>query len=245
MYFDEYGNRDNPTVVLLHGAGMTDSFANQYCFSDCYHLVVPHLYGSGREVETPYDPQACAHGVAEIVMGLGKAGVSVVGHSVGAEVALLLVTQFEPLFLRAAFLSPWLCASERTIHRYARLAKLAGRQLQSAALVRLNARYWRLDEKQTVFLVDYAKKITPEQYRRFFERRVYLDRQPRYPYLTIPMLAVCGAREEREVRDSVRRLGERNKRCETLVLRGAGHDFPQRKAARLNPILLDFLQTAV
>lgn len=30
MYFYEYGNRDNPTVVFLHGAGATDTFSSQY-----------------------------------------------------------------------------------------------------------------------------------------------------------------------------------------------------------------------
>ena len=47
LYYDEYGNKENPTILLLHGAGALDTFCRQYCFSDKYHLVVPHLAGAG------------------------------------------------------------------------------------------------------------------------------------------------------------------------------------------------------
>lgn len=29
LYYDEYGNRDNPTILLLHGAGVLDTFMAQ------------------------------------------------------------------------------------------------------------------------------------------------------------------------------------------------------------------------
>ena len=33
LYFDEYGNRENPTILLLHGAAALDTFCMPYCFS--------------------------------------------------------------------------------------------------------------------------------------------------------------------------------------------------------------------
>ena len=30
LVFDEYGNRENPTLLLLHGAGVLDTFSAQY-----------------------------------------------------------------------------------------------------------------------------------------------------------------------------------------------------------------------
>ena len=38
LYYDEYGSKENPTIMLLHGAGALDTFCRQYCFSDKYHL---------------------------------------------------------------------------------------------------------------------------------------------------------------------------------------------------------------
>lgn len=51
IYYDEYGNRNHPTILMLHGAGALDTFSRQYCFSDKYHLVVPHLPGAGKAAE--------------------------------------------------------------------------------------------------------------------------------------------------------------------------------------------------
>ena len=48
LYYDEYGSKENPTIMLLHGAGALDTFCRQYCFSDKYHLIVPHLAGAGK-----------------------------------------------------------------------------------------------------------------------------------------------------------------------------------------------------
>lgn len=57
LYYDEYGNKENPTILLLHGAGALDTFCRQYCFSDKYHLVVPHLAGAGKAAAEIYEPE--------------------------------------------------------------------------------------------------------------------------------------------------------------------------------------------
>ena len=72
LYFDEYGNRDNPTILLLHGAGALDTFCNQYCFSARYHLIVPHLYGAGKSADKVYDPDMMKRELLELIDSLHK-----------------------------------------------------------------------------------------------------------------------------------------------------------------------------
>jgi len=55
VHFDEYGNISNPTIVLLHCAAIVDVFFYQLSLSDRYHMIVPHLYGRGKEVSEDYD----------------------------------------------------------------------------------------------------------------------------------------------------------------------------------------------
>lgn len=107
MYFDEYGNSEKETIVFLHGAALTDTFSNQYIFKQDYHLVVPHLYGSGREVEERYEPQKTIAALVDLIRSLNKKPVILVGHSLGGELAVALVSQYQELFERAVFLSPW------------------------------------------------------------------------------------------------------------------------------------------
>lgn len=72
LYFDEYGNKDNPTILLLHGAGALDTFCNQYCFSARYHLIVPHLYGAGKSADKVYDPDMMKRELLELIDSLHK-----------------------------------------------------------------------------------------------------------------------------------------------------------------------------
>lgn len=242
MYFDEYGSRENPTLVLLHGAGVVDTFSHQYEALCAYHLVVPHIYGSGQETAELYMPEKAVGAIVEIVRSLGKGKVSLVGHSLGAQLAVALVSQHEALFDRATFLSPWVCSTEKTVRIYEKLAGNSAAALRVSWLVRMQAKYWGFTPEQTEFMAGYSRNITKEQYAAWFVNRVHLDQLPGYANARIPMLAVCGGKEVREMRHSVEELGRRNPHCKTVILPGARHDYPMRKFQALNPVLLDFLK---
>ena len=242
MYYDEYGDRKSKTVVLLHGAAATDTFANQYCLSGRYHLVVPHLYGSGREVETPYAPQKTLEALEALISSLGKEKVALVGHSLGGELAVALAARHPELFDRAAFLSAWICASDKSIKRYTAAARYTCVTLKWSWLVRLQGKYWGYTDAQAAFMADYARKIPPESYADWFRLRIRLDDYPQYGSVKLPMLAVCGDREVTEMKNSIAELGRRNPNCRTVLLRGANHDFPMRKTAETNALLKQFLE---
>lgn len=245
MYFDEYGSRENHTVVLLHGAGVVDTFARQYEALSAFHLVVPHLYGSGQETTEPYDPDKAIDAVLEIIHALGKEKVSLVGHSMGGQLSVALVTCHEALFDRAAFLSPWVCSAEKTVRLYGKLSRILAALMRVSGLVRVQTKYWGFTPEQTEFMAGYSRNITKEQSAAWFTKRIFLDDLPGYSDVSIPMLAICGAKEIGEMKNSIEELGRRNARCKTVILPGARHDFPLRNPEALNPILLDFLHNPV
>ena len=241
MYYDEYGKIENHTIVFLHGAAATDTFCNQYSFQDKYHLVVPHIYGSGKEVEETYEPQKTIKALAELIKGLGKDKVTLIGHSLGGELAVALVSQYEYLFDKAVFLSAWVCATQKSIDRYVKIASYSSFTLKFGWLIRLQAKYWHYTKQQEDFMVEYSRKITPEQYSAWFKNRIFLEDQTNYSNIKIPMLAVCGKKEVKEMIISTEELGRRNPNCKTIFLGNANHDFPLRQADLINPILLDFI----
>ena len=100
LQYDEYGNRDNTTILLLHGAGALDTFCRQYCFSDKYHLVVPHLAGAGKTADEIYDPEKTVEELFVLINALQKKRIGVVGHSLGGQIAIMLVSRRPELFCR-------------------------------------------------------------------------------------------------------------------------------------------------
>lgn len=242
MVFDTYGDEKNPTLVLLHGAALLDTFAHQYgALSRWFRVLVPHLPGAGEAAAEPYDPQATADSLAAWIASLGAGQAALMGHSVGAELAVKLVSEHEPLFSRAVFLSPWLNASERSIKLYAAMARISYGAIKSASILRMQAKYWNLSPEQAEKLVAYSPRIPPETYVGFYSNRIFLNDLPGYAGARIPMLAMCASGETAETKASVHALGEQNTNCLTVIFPQGSHDFVLRNDKLLNPILLDFL----
>lgn len=242
MPYDQYGDPANPMLLLLHGAAATDTFCHQYEFQDRWHLIVPHLPGSGRAVDRVYDPEETLTDLVALIQALGTEKIAVMGHSLGAELAVGLVARHPELFSRAVFLSAWVCASDKSIRTFSRIARWSSATLHLKWLLRWQARYWGYTPAQSAFMVDYASHITPEQYVAWFNRRIRLDELTGYATVSLPMLAVCGAKEVAEMRHSLAELGRRNPNCQTRVLEGVNHDFPLRAPDRINPIVRSFLE---
>lgn len=239
--YDEYGNRSAPVVLLLHGAAALDTFAQQYGPLREYHLIVPHLYGAGKSVDKTYEPEAMKREILCLLNELGCEKAAVVGHSLGAQLAVMLVSEHPERFSCAVFLSAWVNPKPNILKMYCALASCCAGMLRWRWLTAWQARYWHYNEEQTAVMTDYCSRITSEQYQAFFASTMKLDDYPSYAQVQLPMLAACGSREPKDLRTSLHLLAERNEHCRTLVFPKAGHDFPMRRAALLNPVLLEFL----
>lgn len=240
LHYDEYGKRENPTILLLHGAGALDTFCRQYCFSDKYHLVVPHLAGSGKSAAMIYEPEKSIEELFTVIETLHKKQIGVIGHSLGGQMAIMLVSKRPELFNFAVFLSAWVNPKPKTIRTYCSFAGLSAQMLHWRWLVMLQGKYWHYSEEQANKMAEYSKRITPQVYRSFFTNTLDISNLPEYQKVTVPMLAICGSKEVRDMKTSLTLLAQ-NTNCRTMTLQGANHDFPMRNAEQLNPILKNFI----
>lgn len=240
LYYYECGKRENPTILLLHGAGALDTFCRQYCFSDEYHLVVPHLAGSGESADMIYEPETTIEELFTLIENLHKKQIGVIGHSLGGQIAIMLVSRRPELFNFAVFLSAWVNPKPKTIRTYCSLAGLSAKMLHWRWLVLLQGKYWHYSKEQANNMAEYSKRVTSQVYRSFFENTLDISNLPEYQKVTVPMLAICGSKEVRDMKTSLTLLAQ-NRNCQTITLQGANHDFPMRNAEQLNPILKKFI----
>lgn len=242
MFFDVYGDEKNPVLVLLHGAAALDTFANQYeLLAQRFRVLVPHLPGAGEAAAEAYDPQATADALASWISSIGVGKVLLMGHSIGAELAVKLVAEHEELFSRAIFLSPWLLSSAASTKLFASMARMSYGAIKNEKLLRMQAKYWNLNAAQADRMVAYSPKISLDTYVSFFEKRIHLGELSGYPSVSIPMLAMCARGDSGETKASVRALGDKNTNCLTVIFPQGSHDFVLRCANLLNPMLWDFL----
>ncbi|REB07080.1 alpha/beta hydrolase [Sporosarcina sp. BI001-red] len=90
----EWGNRNKPTLVFLHGmgsAGLSFGELAQLILND-YHVVSFDLPGHGGKAPLPneedYSPENLAQRLSKSIKALGLTEIFLVGHSWGAHLAL-------------------------------------------------------------------------------------------------------------------------------------------------------------
>ena len=218
-----------------------DTFANQYeTLSEKYFLIVPHLHGAGEAVDISYDTVILQQQLIDLINDIHSERLTIIGHSIGGQLAVLLVANNPHLFKKAVFLSPWVIPNEKSTNLYCKLAPFTVWAMKRSWIVRMQANYWGFTKSQADYMAAYSKRMTVENYCAFFKQTINLVKLPSYKEVTIPMLAVCGSRESKDIKDSVALLGE-NKFCQVRVINGAGHDFPMREANVLNELLVEFI----
>jgi len=98
LYYRDIGPPSAPPVVLLHGFPETgDAFAPVVAaLGKSYRLIVPDLRGAGAS-QAPaagYDKRIVAADVRALLDRLGIARVHVIGHDLGARVAVAFAVQY-------------------------------------------------------------------------------------------------------------------------------------------------------
>ena len=240
LYCDYYGNPANPPLLLLHGAGALDTFSNQYFLGKKYYLIVPHLPGAGVNAGCEYNMEETVSWLLQLTEKISSEKIAVMGHSLGAQLAAVMVFTHPDKFSCGILLSPWLIPDEKSIKLYKSLSGIASAMLGWKWLVKLQGKYWNMTKKQSEYMAEYSRNITPEVYASFFEQTGNLENYPQYKSLSVPVLALRGRKETRLIKQTVALLSE-NKNFTAEILPGCSHDFPMRKYKLLNPVISRFL----
>ncbi|MFM6853260.1 MAG: alpha/beta fold hydrolase [Sphingopyxis sp.] len=92
LHYVDWGNRDAPPLLLVHGGRdhcrSWDWVAQQLCAD--WHVLCPDLRGHGDSAWSPdgnYDMSAFVYDLAQFVHQLGLSPVTIVAHSLGGNIA--------------------------------------------------------------------------------------------------------------------------------------------------------------
>lgn len=241
MFYEEYGSRDLPTIIMLHGGGMVHSFVNQYILSNRFHIVIPHLYGNGRESHEQYTPIKNVNAILEIISELGKNKVSIVGYSIGAQLIIPLVCKYEHLFNKTILVSPWVIKSEKTVKFYSRISALTYPMYKSKLLIKPQLKLFGLNKTQLTESISYFQAMKKENLLAFWTNGISIYDYPEFKNVQIPMLALSGKKEIPEMVKSVQYLGEINPNCKVEIWENYQHDIPFKNPEKFNKTIVDFL----
>ncbi|WBW98459.1 alpha/beta fold hydrolase [Oceanirhabdus sp. W0125-5] len=243
MYYEEYGDISKPTIVFLHCAAIVEIYLNQYNLSNRYHIIVPHLYGSGKEVETDYEFYKNEKDIATIIKKLNKESVYIVGHSGGANLAVALVSHYPELFNRAIISSPMIDKTDKIAYRKAKYVSLMHRIVKTKFVAKIFVKILSIsDKKRAQFFMDYWCKISKKTWINYYTDRLTFEKCPEYKNINVPILYLCGTKEIKEIKETVSKLNALNPYSSVKYLDGVGHEHPIKKKEELQKNILCFFK---
>jgi pimeloyl-ACP methyl ester carboxylesterase len=224
FYVHETGSSDAPTIVLLHGGGLSGRmWGSQLERLADYHCLVPDLPEQGRSIDIqPFTLEDSAQRVAMLIRERSaNQRAHVVGLSLGGAVALTLL-RIAPECVDHAILSG----------TAAGLGKLLGAiGLASAGLYRVmskemlvNASYKQFGipkQYQNMFKEDLLATSTPEFVKRTIQ--VLMDMQLPPRTVTVPTLVVVGEKETQSAKSAARTLVKTLGNVKGVTAPGVGH----------------------
>ena len=240
MHFDEYGDRSNPTIVFLHGANFVHTFGMQYPLSDRYHLVVPHITGYGKEAERVFITENVIDELIDLISSFGKK-VTLVGFSLGAQIAFRLAAEHEGFFNGAVIVSPWLIKEEPFLTEVLNANRKQLSMLKNKAVCSFTGMMNGLPKDARKEFVNQMQKVSIETVDNVVKNGITLDSVPAFRDADIPVIAIAGAREQAVVTDSVRIMAERGKNCRCEIWKGAAHNIPPVYYKKFNALLCKFV----
>ena len=239
LYCAELGERDRPTIVLLHGLGMAHRmWRPQFqALAERFHVLAPDLPGFARSADLgPFTLSGAAAGVVEVMRQRGGAVATVCGLSLGGVVALQMALT-EPGALSGLILSAAQVRPPGLLMGFQQLlfTAIPEKQLVESVATDLPTR----DEA----LLSAAREDAGQTGKRGLMQAMRAAAQanfgPELGTIQTPTLVLCGSKDWPNL-PAARELARGIAGAELRVIEGAGHVWNVERPEEFTQIVGEF-----
>lgn len=252
LYARETGPADAPSVVLLHGGGVSGwSWDEQLPALADYHVIVPDLpeRGQSQTGEALRIPDA-ARLVGELIARRANRGQAhVVGLSLGAQIGLQLLSAEPERVCRAMLTgtfvlppgrrSPLLNPVLRKLFEWSLAAYMPLRNLPW--LVDLNRRSMGIPARYTAQLAADTRRLTVRSFMDMIDTNQSFHIPDGLERVQTPVLFLAGQKEVAVIRRALPLLAAALPQARACLVPGVGHNWNLEAPERFNAVLRAWL----
>jgi len=233
---------DRKTLVFIHGSGgdHTNWLMQFTSMKDAFNIAALDLPGHGRS-EGPGEQTVTAYveWVKKILDGLGILNPVLIGHSLGAAIALSFVIRYAG---SAAAVVPVAGGAKMPVNPMI----LAGLKQDPAPIIDMAAKFSVAKQNREKFsnlLAEGLARIDPEILHGDFSACNDLDITEAIAGIKVPALVVCGAEDKMTPPSLSEFIRERIPGARLALIEGAGHFVMIEDSEAFNTALTAFVNT--
>lgn len=227
LYVSESGERESPTIVLLHGGGWSGWMWDRHkeLLND-YYCLVPDLPGHGRSKNiTPFTMKFAAEQVIDIVRNKAKDGKAyLVGFSLGAQVALEILNK-APDIISGAIISSALARRMPYQGVLINLMQFSLLITQSKKFRQRQARELKIPNEEIARYHDDAKYFQGEIFRQVVKANFNQGLPAGLTRLKVPTLILVGQKEPGIMKNSAKDLVDKLPNAKGYIIKNARHTY--------------------
>lgn len=226
MRTEEYDRENNKIIVMLHSLNNVYTFREQYKLKNKYRIIVPHLMGFGDETNKIFNAEKQIDILHNFIKTLNQK-VTLVGFSLGAEIALKLLCEHKEFFNAAVIISPWLCKDNNEFLEQVKKGALNGLKLTKIKwicwiLCILN----KIPKTYRKNFINQMKHVSQETVISAVDNKVSLKTITNFNRIDIPVMVLVGENEMDVVKVSANKLKEANPNfCDLKIIKQQGTIF--------------------
>lgn len=233
---------DGPTVLLLHGVGLRAEAWNRQidALSSEFRVIAPDMPGHGESADAR--PSMGLHDYTDALQVLAEGPALVVGHSMGAMIALDMAARFpESVQGVAALNAIYKRSAEATAAVRARAASLDGRTIADPQDT-LARWFGEAPSPERAACAQWLQNVNPAGYKTAYSVFAHSDgpEEADLGHLSCPALFMTGLREPNSTPHMSHAMAEIAPKGRAVIVEDAAHMMPMTHTSAVNAALLDF-----
>jgi len=241
LYVREAGESNDPLLIFLHGGGVSGWMWDKQVryFRDRYRILVPDLPGHGKSADAKFMSirDTAAELVTLIEQKRNSQNVTIVGFSLGAQIALEMLSQDQTIADRAVIVSALVKPMKHTWKLLKPLTRLSMPLMKSRTFAKLQARVLYIGDEDFESYYKESIQMKESDLLAVLEENMSFGIPNENMHSSARLLVLVGDKEKKPMLESASLLTLMYPNCAGYTIPRIGHGVSLADPALFNRII--------
>ncbi|MFJ7666228.1 alpha/beta fold hydrolase [Lysinibacillus sp. NPDC097195] len=245
LYYEEYGDKNAPLIVFLHGGGVSGWMWEQQVtfFAQHYHCLVPDLPGHGTNSGDSYfSMEEAAVLIIDLIDKVANnRKITVIGFSLGAQIIVQALSMRPNLVDTAVIISALVRPMPSVVKWIAPAIKLSFPLISNRTFSKIQAQTLYIPQEKFTQYYEESCRMSQHVLISVLKENMSFSIPENFSNVTTAMLVMVGEKEKAMMKKSANDLVDCNVNCDAMVIADIGHGISLANPTLFNDIVYNWL----